>query len=288
MSSFTAWASFVEACRLGTLSATAEFLGYTQSAVSRQIGALERDVGATLLSRETRGIRPTDAGAALLPHARLAIAEAMRGREAAREALPTRQVLIGAVPSAAQSLVPAGLRHVTGAVSWSLITGLTGDLVDRVAGGELDLAVVTNAPPGLPEPEGIAVRHLVDDRMAVVLPQEHRLARRRRVRIADFAGDRWLEDNPGSERMLRHHAARHGLPLKVDRSPGDLATKTALVAAGHGIALIPTILAPALRRDVRLVYLADAPRREIYAVTQTGRVDLQEVLGLLQDRAQGN
>ncbi len=62
--SLTAWRTFVTVCRLGSLSAAAAELGYTQSAVSRQIAGLEREIGAPLVERHARGIRPTAAGEA--------------------------------------------------------------------------------------------------------------------------------------------------------------------------------------------------------------------------------
>jgi len=80
---------------------------------------------------------------------------------------------------------------------------------------------------------------------------------------------------------LQSLAVRAGVVLLIDRSSSDLMTKIALVAAGHGVALVPSSLRPALRSDVRLVALADAPRRGVYAVTRTGRRDLDRLLAAL-------
>jgi DNA-binding transcriptional LysR family regulator len=82
----TAWRTFVTVCRLGSLSAAAAELGYTQSAVSRQIAGLEREVGAPLVDRHARGIRPTAAGEAFRQHAQAAVHEADRAIRAARDA----------------------------------------------------------------------------------------------------------------------------------------------------------------------------------------------------------
>lgn len=279
--SLACWTAYVAVCRAGSLSAAAHQLGYTQSAVSRQIATLERDLGVTLLARERRGVRPTAAGEAVLPHARLVVAEAERARHAARSARPGRHLSVGAVPSAAVSLVPAALRLPAEPAGWTMRTELTPRLVEEVAGGALDLAVVTDSPPGLPRVPGVVLRHLFDDPMGVVLPADHPLAGRATVDVADLAGECWIEDNPGSEALLHQLAARHGLVLRIDRSSFDLMTKIALVAAGHGVALVPATLAPALRPDVTLAALPDPPRRGVYVATRRGRDDLDEFAAAL-------
>jgi DNA-binding transcriptional LysR family regulator len=109
----TAWRTFVTVCRLGSLSAAATELGYTQSAVSRQIAGLERQVGAPLVERHARGVRPTAAGEAFRRHAQTAVNEAERAIRAARDARDgsTRPLAIGATPSLAAGVVPAAMRR---------------------------------------------------------------------------------------------------------------------------------------------------------------------------------
>jgi DNA-binding transcriptional LysR family regulator len=281
-SSLVPWRTFVEVCRTTSLSAAATVLGYTQSAVSRQIAGLERDMGAPLLERGARGVRLTEAGAALLPHARLVVAEAERGRRAVTSARAGgRHLALGAVPSAALGFVPSVLRRLVDPPPWTMLTGLTPRLVAHVAAGELDLAVITDSPPGLPSAPGVLTRHLFDDVMGVVLPADHRLAHRRRVSIALLADEMWIEDNPGSEALLHDLAARHQIAVRVDRAGSDLMTKIALVAAGHGVALAPRTLTPALRADVRFVALTAAPRRGVHVATRVDRADLEPLVTAL-------
>jgi DNA-binding transcriptional LysR family regulator len=270
--SLTAWRTFVTVCRLGSLSAAAAELGYTQSAVSRQIAALEQLAGVPLIERHARGTRPTAAGEAFRHHAQVAVNEAERAVRAARDARdgsPARPLAVGATPSLAAGLVPAAMRRVldeTGPIPWTLAPGLTSELHERTASAELDIAAVTDAPPGLPSDPRLERHFLGTDEMVVVLPTAHRLAGSRRVPIKALADETWAEDNEGSAALLRQHAARAGVTARINLTAADLAGKIALVATGHAIALTPGLLATTLRPDVTIVALVNPPTRGIYAI----------------------
>ena len=267
-----AWRTFLAVCRLGSLSAAAAELGYTQSAVSRQIAGLEQQVGVPLLERHARGIRPTAAGEAFRHHAQATVNAAERAVHAARDAgdgSPARPLAIGATPSLAAGVVPAAMRRLldeAGPLPWTLAPGLTGELHERMVNSELDVAVVTDAPPGLPSHPRLERRVLGIDEMIVALPAGHPLAGSGRVRIESLAGETWAEDNEGSAALLRQHAARAGVTARIDHNSADLPGKIALVATGHAIALVPGVLASTLRPDVTTVALVNPPTRGIYAL----------------------
>lgn len=269
----TAWRTFVTVCRLGSLSAAAAELGYTQSAVSRQIAGLERRLGVPLVQRHVRGVRPTPAGEVFRHHALVTLNDADRAVRAARDAHDGalgRPLTVGATPSLAAGIVPAAIRRLvdgTGLLRWSLLPGLSAHLHDRVIAGDLDVAVVTDAPPGLPSDPRVERRFLGMDEMVVMLPVGHPRAGRGPVHIQTLADQTWVEDNDGSAALLRQHAARAGVTARIDLSAADLPGKTALVATGHAIALIPGVLRSALRTDVTTVTLVDPPTRGIYGIT---------------------
>ncbi|MGW5370997.1 LysR family transcriptional regulator [Streptomyces sp. NPDC004009] len=269
----TVWRTFVTVCRLGSLSAAAAELNHTQSAVSRQIAGLERQLGVPLVKRHPRGVRPTPAGEVFRRNALATLDEADRAVRAVREfrdGAPDRLLAVGATPSLAAGIVPEAIRALSerdGALRWSLLPGLSGYLHDRVAAGGLDIAVVTDAPPGLPHDPRVERRFLGLDEMVVVLPVGHPRAGRGPVRIQALADQTWAEDNDGSAALLRRHAARAGVGVRIDLAAADLPGKLALVATGHAIALVPGVLTRALRADVTAVPLVDPPARGVYAIT---------------------
>ncbi|WP_247615191.1 LysR family transcriptional regulator [Streptomyces tagetis] len=269
----TVWRTFVTVCRLGSLSAAATELNHTQSAVSRQIAGLERQIGVPLVDRHARGVRPTAAGEAFRRHALTTLNEADRAVRAARDVhdgSAGRPLAVGATPSLASGIVPEAIRGLlerAGSMRWSLVPGLSAQLHRRVIAGDLDIAVVTDAPPGLPHDPHVDRRFVGLDEMVVVLPVGHPPAGRGPVRIEALADQTWVEDNDGSAALLRRHAARAGVDARIDLTAADLPGKLALVATGHAIALIPGVLTCALRTDVTTVGLVDPPTRGIYTIT---------------------
>lgn len=275
--SLSAWVSFVEVCRAGSLSGAAVVLGYSQSAVSRQVQALELEAGVQLLERLPRGVRVTPPGEAFLRHAQVVVSEAARARVAASTAGSEVHLALGAVPSAMSGLVPAALTLARDQMPRHRVTlhaGLSADLQADVAAGVLDLAVVTDYPPGLSRDRHLGHIALLDDEMCVILPATHRHAvddGGEALGLAELADDVWVEDNAGSATVLVQAAAAAGFTPDLGLEAGDLLGKTALVAAGHAVALVPSMLVPALRPDVCVRQLVNAPRRTLYAVVRRGR-----------------
>jgi DNA-binding transcriptional LysR family regulator len=269
----SAWRTFVTVCRLGSLSAAATELNLSQSAISRQIAGLERRLGVLLMERHARGVRVTPAGEVFRHHASSTLNEADRAVRAVRDIrdwAPSRPLTVGATPSLAAGIVPAAIRRLldtVGPLRWSLSPGLSPELFDRVLAGSLDVAVVTDAPPGLYLDPRVDHRFMGVDEMVVALPADHPQAGSGPVRITELADQTWVEDNDGSAALLRQHATRAGVTAHIDLAAADLSGKLALVATGHAVALVPGVLTSALRTDVTAVALVDAPTRGIYAIT---------------------
>lgn len=217
----------------GSVTAAAARLGYTPSAVSQQVAALERQTGTALLERVGRGVRPTAAGRLLAEHAVLIgrqIAEAETALADLCAGRTGRLVVRYAPGSGAGLVVPAVALLRAGHPDVRIDLGPADDdsaLAD-VARGLVDLAVVTRLP-GPPDgvPDGVRLEHLMDDAYRAVLPAGHPLAARRVVDLDELAREPWISSGePGAEIVVTGE---------------DQAAVQSLVAAGLGIALVPQL-----------------------------------------------
>ncbi|MEV5434575.1 LysR family transcriptional regulator [Streptomyces sp. NPDC052682] len=269
---------FLEVARHGSFTVAARTLGWTQSAVSRQISSLEAALGGgPLFDRLPRGVRLTEAGRILVPHAE-AVAAALRGARrdlaALREAAGGR-LRFGAFATADAALVPQALaafraRHPRVRVTRE--EGLTPALLDRLAAGHLDLAVVSTT--GRAPLETYRLHHLLDESLYVAVPAGHPLAARQEpVRLGELADADWIAGSPRPEGTLLDAALRQGFRPRVAHVVGEWTAKQGYVAAGLGVTLVPALAAGSLRTDIRLLRVLDegGPARAVYAATVRGR-----------------
>ena len=240
--------TFVTVARLGSFSAAALELGYTQAAVSQQIAALENDLKTRLLSR--RPVAPTEAGARLLEHAEpiLLRLDAARADVSRMTKAPRATLLIGVTPlaGAAFSLgaALAGLRSRMPRLELTVQTAPRREIAVAAARGELDLALtdgLTAPTDSLPMQAPVTAIGVSEQSVRVVLPADHPLAARTALSLPDLADARWIEaDNAApSLEEIRRHAGTEGF-RPTFRYPGtDTMTLISLAAAGHGLTLLP-------------------------------------------------
>ncbi len=268
---------FLTVARLGSFTEAAHLLGYTQSAVSRQMQSLESALGeGALFDRLPRGVAPTERGQALLPRAEAVLAQldGLRTDLTALREVSGGRLRVGAFPTAGAALLPrtvAAFRERHPLVELSCEEGLTGGLLARLDRGELDLAVVsTTAGADLSVYD---LRKLLDEPMYVAVPAGHRLARRRRVRLAELAEEDWVSGSPHSEHGLLGPAVREDFRPRVTFVAAEWIAKQGYVAAGLAVALIPALAADGVRPDIRLlaVHEEDIPPRAVYTATLRGR-----------------
>ncbi len=242
--------TFVTVVRLGSFSAAATELGYTQAAVSQQIASLETDLKVTLLTR--RPVTPTEAGARLLEHAdpillRLDAARADVGRLALA---PRGRLEVGLTPlagiAASLAAVLAELRRRMPRLDVTVRVGSQSSVTTGVARGELDIGVVDGlAAPGdsLPLLAPLTGVGVTECGVALVLPGDHPLAMRASVRLTDLVDARWIdapEVAPLSE--IRRVAGTDGFRAALSYEGTDTLSLIALAVAGHGLTLLPTSL----------------------------------------------
>ncbi|SMF38167.1 LysR family transcriptional regulator [Streptomyces sp. Amel2xC10] len=268
--------TFVTVARLASFSEAARELGYTQSAVSQHIAALEQDLGAPLLTR--RPVAPTTAGARLLEHAGplLLRLEAARADVVRLAAAPDLGLTLAAAPTALTprvlaALPPAGVTlkvPARAAVPAAVATG-TADL------GLVDGLAAPSDPLRLPDVAPLTTYGVAEEPVCVLLPEAHPLARRTGLRLGDLADARWL-DAPDTALPLEELRAANGdrgfrPALRYDGT--DVRVLTGLAAAGHGLAVLPRTVATGVPGAVAVP--VTAPRvvhriELVYAGTPTG------------------
>ncbi|MFE6288151.1 LysR family transcriptional regulator [Streptomyces sp. NPDC057877] len=233
--------TYVTVARLASFSEAARTLGYTQSAVSQHIAALEQDLGAPLLTR--RPVAPTAAGGRLLEHAGplLLRLDAARADVARMAAAPEAGLTLAAAPTALGPAVLAALP-----ASGVTLRVLARDAVPAaVATGTADLGLVDGLaapsdPLRLPDVAPLSTHGVAEEPVCVLLPDTHPLARRAGVRLGDLADARWLDAPDAGLPLAQLRAAHAGGFRGALRYEGtDVRALTALAAAGHGLTVLP-------------------------------------------------
>ncbi len=244
----------------------AETLAMTQPAVSRQIAALEREVGAQLVVRGPRHVALTPAGAALADDAGAIIAAVDAAARRVRGSIGDDggAIRLGAVPSALAGVVPDALEALRAArprVDVLVEEGWSADLMRLTSRGDLDAAVIAAPAGGGPAPGDLLVR----EPFAALLPAGHPLGRRRRLALADLAGEPWLvAPGPGGRAAVLAACAAAGFTPRISGTAAWDATAR-LVGIGVGVALAPRATAARLARQSSAVArpLDDEPAREL-------------------------
>lgn len=263
----------------GSFSAAADALGMTQSAVSQQIAALEREIGLAVVRRGTRPVELTEAGAALTRHATGILARLDNAEQELAEIADRRRgrLRFGCIPTVLGTLMPAAFarfRRSHREVRLTVVDDHLHRLVPRLDNGELDLAVIYDHE-ALPDVGAGSFERitLLADRFQVVLPAAHPLTRRRTIRLPDLRGEPWIGGAPSSGwyRIVRHACQQAGFTPRADFASDDYIAVQALVAAGLGVSVIPglAVMHPLPGVAVRQLTSA-APVRRICAAWPVG------------------
>ncbi|MFG2003508.1 LysR family transcriptional regulator [Spirillospora sp. NPDC048911] len=237
-----------EAARHGSFSTAAERLGYTQSAVSRQIALMEQAAGRPLFERQARGVQPTEAGRLVLQHAEAVLTELDTARQELADlgARRPRRLRVGAFSTAMAALVPRAIA-ASPHLRVPLREGLSPRLLSAIARGRLDLAVVT---PPRKTPDGIELIPLLDDPLLVAVPLDHPLAGRASVTPDMLRDERWIAGSTDPGTTLLGAWTDDAEVAFVAR---DWVAKLGLVAAGLGVTVVPGLAVPMVPPTVALV-----------------------------------
>jgi DNA-binding transcriptional LysR family regulator len=230
----------------GSVTAVAAALSFTPSAISQQLRALADEVGMALTEPDGRGLRLTPAGHALVAEAEHVLTALARA-DAAMEQLrttPRGHVRLAMFPSGARMMLAGLLRRLDDVHHVDLLcrdVDMTPADVPALTAG-FDVVVTHRDETATPAAmERWQVVPLLREPLDVVLPPGHRLARRRRLRLDELAGESWISVEVGwpVDDVLRSLGVRTGTTPRVVHRINDFAVTEQLVAAGRGIALLP-------------------------------------------------
>lgn len=282
-----------EVVSTGSFSAAAGSLHLSQSAVSQQVAALEREVGMPLLERTSDGPKLTSAGEALMEHGGAVIA---RLEEAERElaqiaGLEGGRLRLASFPSATATLMTralASLREGFPNVELEFSEQEPEDSLPALRRGDLDLAVVFDYP-SIPVSfdRDMDAELIYEEPMWVALPPGHPLAGAKSVRIEDLADEDWLcGAKPSSCRFHVLQLGRDaGFEPRISFQSEDYVVLKEFVAAGLGVTVLPELAAGHPKIALREVRGAK-PTRRVWAVTRESEARppaAEQMLGILRE-----
>lgn len=260
---------FLILCESGSMSVTADRLGVPQSTLSRRLARLEADVGTRLFDRAASGLRINTRGEALRAHLQRADSEVVAGVEAVRRISDPGHgtIRFDFLHSLSTWLMPRLVRnHLQRrpGVEFQLHQGPGTELSERVEDGLSDIALTTPRPSS-PELEFLLV---ASERQGLAVPRGHRLAGRRRVRLAEVAGEPFATLLPGygTRMVFDELCAEAGFTPRIVFEAGEIPTAGGLVSAGLALTVVP-IGYPSLQPENAVLIPLHTPiRREIGVV----------------------
>ncbi|ASU80066.1 LysR family transcriptional regulator [Actinopolyspora erythraea] len=273
----------------GSVSAAANNLGYTPSAISQQLSTLEREAGLSLLEKVGRGVRPTSAGMMLAERAGdLSELLSRTETELAKLRAGNSGVLrLRFFQSASVALIPPAVATFRARYPQvRLDLGMQEDgMLERLAEGEADLAVIVVGRETRSVP-GVRLLHLVDEPYRVVLPVGHPLCEEDQIDLARLSEESWIQESmsagPCAESLYDAFAAA-GFTPHVALESDSAQSSQGFVAAGMGISLVPRLGLDPVHPGVEVRPLRNPePARRIHVAVRESLVNAPNTVGLLQ------
>jgi DNA-binding transcriptional LysR family regulator len=242
----------------GSFTSAATRLNMTQSAVSQQIGGLERDVGSQLLERLARGVRLTSEGLFLLARARQLLRDARAlERDMAERLEAPKSVNLGVFTTAGANLIPTVVRAFKDKYPTSqliLHAFQHEDLAQALLAGQIDVGLTWDYDFLRRPIDGIEYHHLLTDPLHVLFPLNHTLAEGHEpVRLASLAEEPWVvrvHRIPAYERAFETMCQIAGFQPRIAFRAEDYQSVQGLVAADVGLGLVPRLSLIAQRPDI--------------------------------------
>ncbi|WP_425543526.1 LysR family transcriptional regulator [Streptomyces luteireticuli] len=272
-------AQFAVVARHEHVTRAARQLEMPQPTLSRSLARLEQDLGVALFARHGRTLSLTAAGRTFLAAVERALADVDRAAESVRaDADPAAgKVAFGFLHTMGSETVPELLRAFRAdhpRVRFQLVQNYGEAMIERLRDGDLDLCL-TSPVPDAPD---LVARRLDEQKLRLVVPEDHPLAVRRRIRLAEASAELFVTLQPGYglRRITDALCAEAGFSPKIAFEGEDPETLRGLVAAGLGVGLLPP---PAVARPGVVELTVTAPRavREIGVAWLDGHPDTPPV-----------
>jgi len=225
------------------LTAAQRRLNTSQPSLSRQIRDLESEVGVQLLERQTRGVALTDAGRVFLDHARLALLQVEAATDGARRtAQPQKPALsMGFMVGLEVMWLPhllRILREEEPEIEVTLCSQSSPELALALTRGKLDVAFLRREKQNA----GLTFKLLAKEPLIAVLPADHRLASRKRIRPQDLVREIYVSSartSPVLHAVIQDYASKVGIVLKAKYEGENISSAMSLVASTGGVTLVP-------------------------------------------------
>ncbi len=249
---------FVEAASEGNITRAAKRLNIAQPALSQQLRNLEGELGAQLMARGRRGARLTAAGEAFLPRARAVLEAAEAARSAVMDVTQLRagRLTVAAIPAVSGGWLPGRLRRFRErhpAVEIRLMEGRSVEVAEMVELGRADLGILQ-----LPVDAGrFETGVLFEERFKIAVSSAHPLAGLRSIKLSRLKGEPFVVYKGRAREAALDACRESGFEPRISCESEELETVRALVAAGLGVALLPSTALSKPRDDLSVLDLRE-------------------------------
>lgn len=260
--------AFIESVERGSFKAAAEALGYTPSAVSQLVAALEKDLGLNLLIRSRKGVTVTQEGRKLAPIARSFLAREKEMYELAAElqGMSVGNLTIAAYPSVATTWLPEIVRNFQRDypdIQFSILEGVRQEIFHHLDQHEADMAFLAYA-----EPMDYEWIPLADEEMIAVIPENHQFASESAYPVDNFGSDNVIMTSWGQDAEILDIFRKNKVTPQVRYTTYDTPASLALVRMGLGVCICNE-LAAQYWNDHLVKLPLDPPSRVTFGIAYT-------------------
>lgn len=262
---------FVKTLEFGSVTAAADELLFTPSAISQQLKKLEREVGLPLFQRGRRGLEPTEAGLVLAEHARRVMRQLAAAESDIAELASGKKgnLSIGAFPTVAASFLPLAIdkfKRRYPSVELLIRSARLNKLVQELEEGEVQLALLWDYPWNPFIREGVSTTEVFRETFVVLVSKDHPLAEQGHVHLEQLAKENWVTrgDNHPVVEVIEKSGSQAGFRPRIAMYANDYQETQAMVSVGIGVAIAPRSALVVQHPNVKILGIAvDAPVRRV-------------------------